>query len=129
MKGLTLKVVAGLLALTVIANPVLLNAQEKVNVQEVCTKAQMDAMSDVNGTLWMGAGFLFGLFGIGAAYLIEPDPPASRLLGKSPEYVAAYTDCYRDAARDIQVKKATVGCVVGTLLYIGLYGCLWGLAL
>jgi len=31
MKGLTLKVVAGLLALTVIANPVLLNAQEKVN--------------------------------------------------------------------------------------------------
>jgi len=129
MKGLTLKVVAGLLALTVIANPVLLNAQEKVNVQEVCTKAQMDAMSDVNGTLWMGAGFLFGLFGIGAAYLIEPDPPASRLLGKSPEYVAAYTDCYRDAARDIQVKKATVGCVVGTLLYIGFYGCLWGLAL
>jgi len=129
MKGLTLKVVAGLLALTVIANPVLLNAQEKVNVQEVCTKAQMDAKTDVNGTLWMGAGFLFGLFGIGAAYLIEPDPPASRLLGKSPEYVAAYTDCYRDAARDIQVKKATVGCVIGTLLYIGFYGCLWGLAL
>ncbi|RKY98609.1 MAG: hypothetical protein DRQ03_01800 [Candidatus Hydrothermota bacterium] len=111
MKGLTLKVVAGLLALTVIANPVLLNAQEKVNKVDVCAQAKSEANADVNSLLWAGVGFFGQLAGVALAYGIQTDPPASRLLGKSPKYVATYIDCYRKAARDVQFKYSIYGCI------------------
>ena len=69
----------------------------------------------------MGVGCLFGLLGIGAAYAIEPSPPASRLIGKSSDYVAIYTDCYKDEGRSIQTKAAVKGCVVGALVQLALY--------
>ena len=82
--------------------------------------AEADAKSDVSSWLWLGAGCLFNLLGVGAAYVILPSPPASRLLGKSHEYVAVYTDSYQAAARNIQVKNALIGCglsAVGWVLY------------
>lgn len=81
---------------------------------DACMAAQAAADRDINTTLWFGAGCLFGIFGLGAAYVIEPSPSATSLLGKSPEYVAVYTDCYRDGAQKIQKSKAMTGCLVGT---------------
>lgn len=82
-----------------------------------CAQAQMDAENDINGTIWFGAGCLLGLIGWGAAYVVKPSPPATRLVGKSPEYVAQYTDCYIEAGKKIQTKKAMNGC----LTYAGVY--------
>ena len=95
------------MALAVMAAPTLMQASEMDNARMA---AERDAKSDVNAMLWLGAGCLFGPIGIGAAYVIVPSPPASRLLGKSNEYVAGYTDMYEDAARSIQVNKAMIGC-------------------
>jgi len=82
------------------------------SADNACAQAQMDAKTDVNSNLWFGAGCLFGLLGIGAAYVIEPNPPATRMLGKTPEYVAQYSDCYKTEAKSIQTKKATNGCLL-----------------
>ena len=81
----------------------------------------MDAKSDVNGTMWALGGCLFGLLGVGAAYVIESNPPTSRLVGKPSEYVAYYTDCYRDEAKRIKTKSAWGGCIAGTVLSIGIF--------
>ena len=103
---------------SMVGAPVVLQAQ----TTKACMQAEMDAQKDVNGTLWIAAGFFFGLLGIGAAYIIEPDPPMSRLVGKSPEYVAAYTDCYKRAGRSIQVNKALIGCVANAVVITACYG-------
>lgn len=79
------------------------------------------ARADVNGGLWFAVGCLGGLIGVIIAYAFELNPPATHLLGKSPEYVAAYTDAYRATAKSTQANRAVTGCVVGcvvsTLLY------------
>ncbi len=64
----------------------------------------------------MGGGFLFGLLGVGAAYVITPSPPAMQLLGKSSEYVAAYTDAYVRAAKGVQTSNAWIGCIVNGVI-------------
>jgi len=89
--------------------------------QDACTQAKMDAQADTNKTMWMLGGCLFGLLGVGAAYVLEPSPPASRLVGKPSEYVAYYTDCYRDEAKRIRTKGAWLGCVVGSVLSVAWY--------
>uniref|UniRef100_A0A7C2PLG9 Uncharacterized protein n=1 Tax=candidate division WOR-3 bacterium TaxID=2052148 RepID=A0A7C2PLG9_UNCW3 len=114
-------VITGIMAFGFIANPIVLNAAQSEEIANACRQAEFDAQRDVNGTLWLGAGCLFGLLGVGAAYIFEPSPPASRLLGKSPEYVASYTDCYKAAAKKIQTNNAIKGCVISGVLYIAWY--------
>ncbi|MEO0076897.1 MAG: hypothetical protein ABIK19_04470 [candidate division WOR-3 bacterium] len=88
-----------------------------VGQQDIVSQARMDAevdaKSDVNSMLWMGAGCVLGVVGILVAYLVEPSPPASRLMGKSPEYVTAYTDHYKSVSKSEQGKKAITGCAIG----------------
>lgn len=117
--------VTGIMVLGFVANPVILNAAQSEEIANACKQGEFDAQKDVNGTLWLAIGFFGGILGIAAAYIIEPTPPASRLIGKSPEYVAAYTDCYKSAGKDVQTKKAITGCVIGGLLYVVVYGCYW----
>ena len=99
--------------------PSLVNASD---FDDARMAAERDAKSDVSAWLWLGAGCLFNLLGVGAAYVIVPSPPASRLLGKSNEYIAAYTDMYKDSARGVQVKNALIGCganaACGVLYYV-----------
>ena len=104
---------------------------------DACAQAQMDAQADVNETLWFFAGCLppasggclLGLWGVGIGAVtslgvigfssfIEPSPPATRLLGQPPDYVAIYTDCYKDKAKSIQTSAAIKGCIT--------YAALWG---
>ena len=107
------------LAVLVALPPLGLLAQLPV-ATDACMQAQMDAQADVNGTLWFFAGCLLGIWGVGAAYVIEPSPPASRLVGQPPDYVAMYTDCYKDKAKSIQTSASMKGCVIGyTLSAVG----------
>ncbi len=82
------------------------------------------ARADVSGGLWFIAGCLGGVIGVVVAYVFEPNPPATYLLGKSPEYVAAYTDAYRATAKSVQTSRAITGCIVESLLSVLLYALL-----
>jgi len=96
---------------------------------DACAQAYNDARRDVNGTLWFAMGCLLGVIGLGVAYLVEPSPSATSLVGKSSDYVAVYTDCYKDKGRSVQTRKAFNGCLIWgifTLLFggtIALGGC------
>jgi len=81
-------------------------------------QAKIDANKHVSKFLWFGAGCLFGLIGVGAAYLIAPNPPASALLGKDADWVTLYTDAYRSEGKRIQGKYAIYGCLTNALVYI-----------
>jgi len=106
------RLISSALLISLIGLPLTLAAQET----DPCVQAKVDAERDTEKLLWMAMGCVFGCLGVGAAYVIETSPEAMSLVGKSPEYVAAYTDCYKEKGRSIQTNKALVGCLVGTLV-------------
>jgi len=112
------KFISLLLTVLMLAIPLLVNAQE---ASQAMAQAQVDASNDVSGCLWLGGGFLFGPIVVGAAYVIETSPSATRFLGKSPEYVATYTDAYKKKARSIQTTNALIGCLASSVLYAILF--------
>lgn len=97
------------LAFTVLVYPTASLALETGTAAEGTAAGRADGERDTDWILWLAAGCLLGPVGLGAAFLMQPDPPASRLLGKSSEYVAAYTDAYRDSAREYRTEYASVG--------------------
>jgi hypothetical protein len=86
-------------------------AQETSNP---CADAERQAALDNSSGTWFAIGCLTGLTGWLISVIIDPNAPASPLVGKSPEYVAAYSDCYRHKAKDIRSRNALVGCMVST---------------
>ena len=82
--------------------------------------AKRHAEADSPTCLWFTAGLIGGFFGYLMAYTYHPPVPALPLLGKSPEYVAAYTDTYRKTSQKWQSRPALFGCVAGTVV-----GCLF----
>jgi len=83
---------------------------------QVCQQAEADAQALTNPVLWLAAGFFGGIAGVLVAYILQPNPPASKFIGKTPEYVAVYSECYRQKARNIRTQKAWIGCGVGAIL-------------
>ncbi len=86
-------------------------------VTEATTAARIDAENSTSSALWLGAGCLFSIFAVGAAYLIVPSPSAVNLMGKSPEYVLIYTEVYKSTAHSKQIKYASIGCGIATIMY------------
>ena len=80
--------------------------------------AERDAEAHTNKAMWFGIGCLFPGVGLLAPYFYQPAPPASALLGKSPEYVASYTDTYKRKTQNLQFTSAIGGCIT--------FGCLYG---
>ena len=78
------------------------------------TQAHQDALihAERDSSTWYGAGFLFGVLGMGAAYVTPPIVPGANLLGKSPEYIIFYTDAYKEAIRAQRLQQAMTGCVL-----------------
>lgn len=76
--------------------------------------ALADAEADTNSALWFGAGCLLSWVGVLVAYVAEPAPPFSRMVGKPPEYVGRYVRVYTEAGRSEQTRMALFGC--GTTL-------------
>lgn len=78
--------------------------------QHLCIQAEKDVERDTNRMLWMGAGFLCGIFGVAAGYLMTPAVPVERLTGKSSSYVQEYTSCYQASAKNMNGLMAITGC-------------------
>ena len=57
-----------------------------------------------------------GLLTIGAALTHAPEPPAQRLLGKSPDWVNAYTEAYQKSIKRYNAIATFEGCVAGTVI-------------
>ena len=103
------------LSVVMVFIPFMVNAQETISeeIAQAIAQAEADAESDINTLLWIGAGCFFSFLGVGAAYLIAPNPKVTRLLGKSPEYVATYTEAYKKKGKSLQGRCALLGCVLG----------------
>jgi hypothetical protein len=111
------KAIALLLSIMLFSMPMLLIAQQS-EMDQARLDAERDAAMNTNSALWFAAGCLGGILGLIVAYVYEPSPQASRFIGKSPEYVAFYTDFYKAKAKSIQSSKALTGCVVSAIGYV-----------
>ena len=83
---------------------------------QAAAQARMDAQRDANGTMWFILGCLFGPFPLAIAYAINPNPPAGRLMGKSPDYAATYTEIYSSEVKRSRTNNALWGCLVGAAI-------------
>jgi hypothetical protein len=94
--------------------------------------AKRDANADVNKLLWFGAGallsgvalvenysFLFSIGGLIGSYFYQPNPPAARFVGKSPEYVNSHSETYKKEAGKLHALWSTAGCVSGGIVITG----------
>ncbi len=98
-----ISIIAVIMSLLVFVTPIFAQSGE---IMKGKMEGEQAARSSVNGNLWLAIGCLGGLLGIVIAYIYEPSPSSTMLLGKSPEYVAAYTDAYKMTAKKIQTNKA-----------------------
>ena len=115
------QILALLMAVLTFSMPVVTFAQQNSLQMEAIVAAERDAQADVNKGLWFVGGCLVGVLGVIVAYTLKPTPPATRLLGKSPEYVAFYTDAYTEKAKKLQGNNALAGCLVNglaTVVYV-----------
>ena len=77
--------------------------------------AKRDVKAHINKTLWFTAGCFFPLIGPAYSQQNQKSVPSARILGKSPEYVAYYTDNYKIEMKKQRYNWALVGCIVGGL--------------
>jgi hypothetical protein len=87
-----------------------------VDTARAVQEATQDAQADNNGVLWFFAGCLLGLIGVIIAAVADPTPPAARMMGKSPEYLAVYTNTYRSVGHSAQLHSALWG--LGTIVIV-----------
>ena len=118
------KVVSIPMLLLFVNMPLLVIAQQSPIVLDARLAAERDAKVDVNQLNWrlfgfgmafIGGGCLLGTLSVASAYTHQPTPPQGRFLGKSPEYILAYTNAYESKARRLQVESAAIGCIAGSV--------------
>jgi hypothetical protein len=85
-------------------------------------RAEQDAESDAKKVRWFFIGLFGSILGVLIAAIYEPTPPASRLLEKSPEYVAMYTDSYKAKSRSVQLRLSVIGLVIpyGVFIFLAI---------
>jgi len=110
-------VVAFWMAIFILSMPLLAMAQQS-EIEEARFAAERAAEANTSSGLWFAVGCLGGVIGLLVAYTYAPSPPALDLIGKSPEYVAYYTDYYKAKAKSIQSGKALTGCLVAVAAYV-----------
>lgn len=80
----------------------------------VCEQAGKDANAKIEtegrNLLWFALGFALMPVGIAIAAGLPMDPSPAIFTGKSPEYVAEYTKCYRDTYSVDNANFAITGC-------------------
>ena len=96
---------------------------EPVNIQKLATDDALshlyfDANIDVT---WYATGFFLNVFGVGTAYFLTPDVPATNLVGKTPAYVETYTRVYQSEVRKHRLNKAAQGCLASSLMLFYYY--------
>lgn len=80
--------------------------------------ARQDAEASVSTGLWFWAGCFANFFGYLTASTYHRPIPAVPLLGKSPEYVASYTDAYRAKTSELQMANARRGACISGVFYL-----------
>ena len=92
-------------------------AQQNALQAKAIADAEKDAAIHVDTTRWFWRG-CFG--GVGAlTQIYQPSLPALRLLGKSPEYTAYYTDAYKAKATELQSSAVKKGCITAGAVCLG----------
>ena len=109
-----------LMAVLIFSAPFVAIATQHPVTLEAKAAAEADAESQTNKTAWLALGCLGGVIAVVAGYVYAPSPPVGALLGKSPEYIAAYSDAYAQKAKGIQGRNAMYGCVLNTVLVVAL---------
>ena len=83
-------------------------------VEQATADARRDAELNVSSLAWGSAGFVCTFFAPIYAYLALPEVPVGALLGKSPEYVDAYTLVYQQNVRRRRLQASVIGCAIGS---------------
>ncbi len=107
------RVLSLFLAIALIAVPILAQQVES----QPYLDGQRAAEQNVGTAIWFVAGLFLSVLGFAMGYLIAPNPPASLLIGKSVEYVMAFTDAYKSKGKSMQGKWALIGCAVNAALW------------
>ena len=97
--------------------------QQHPTSAEAIQKAGQDAESDAKKFRWFIIGLFGNILGILIASIYEPTPPASRLLGESPEYAAMYIDSYKAKSRNVQVRLSVMGLFIpyGFMILVAIF--------
>jgi len=81
-----------------------------VEVQAI-RAAEADAAAHLNKLYWFTTGFSLPIIGPLLSQRNQRSIPGARLLGKSPEYVAFYTNAYRIKMKKLRFNWSLVGCL------------------
>lgn len=105
-----------LMLTTALLYPIATHAQ-MTEVQQAEADARRDVGQDVSAISWGVGGFFCGVCAVAYVYIDKPQVPASRLVGKSPEYVSFYTDTYNREVKKQRGQAAMIGCLAGSIFY------------
>ena len=108
------------MAFLIFSAPFVAIATQHSVLLEAKAAAEAAAEAKTSKTAWFALGCLGGLIAVAAGYVYSPSPPTGALLGKSPEYVTAYTEAYEKKAKGIQGRTAMYGCVLNLALVVAL---------
>jgi len=113
-----------LTALTQTSTAQFLSMQELQGKKVVLSDEQqavIDAKSDVdlhfNNVRWFTIGCLFPIVGPMISQSNQKSIPSARLMGKTPEYIAFYTDNYIIEMKKKRYTWSVGGCVLGGAVY------------
>ena len=74
-----------------------------------------DTFFDMNTYCCLAIYGIYAITPTAVALIHSPAPPTERLLGKSPDWVDAYTKAYKKNMRRYRAESSAVGCFTGTL--------------
>ncbi len=69
----------------------------------------------------MAGGAVYSTVCLSGVYLFQPSLPPERLIGKSPEYIEAYREAYKEEVRVRRLGSMGFGCLLGCL-FMGFIG-------
>ncbi|MCK4510640.1 hypothetical protein KAW64_02825 [bacterium] len=103
----------------VLVIPAVVFAQIEESTAVECMQGKTDGERDGKGNAaWILGGIGCGIIGVGAAYFSKPNPDASVLLGKSPEYVLCYTEAYQSKAKGKNAGYAAIGWAISLVILL-----------
>ncbi len=76
--------------------------------------AERDAAAHLNKLLWFTTGVSLPVIGIFLSQRNQRSIPGARLIGKSSEYVAFYTNTYRIKMKKLRFNWSLLGCLSST---------------
>ena len=121
-------IILSIILLLLLTNSVVFARITKANpeIQRAINDAEKDVVGDTNRYTWflatMTTASIFGCCGGSIVSIISfyyPEkPPASRFIGKSPDYITVYTYTYKQKMKYRQLVCSSLGCLGGAFIAI-----------